>query len=141
MEWPERQETLLRIALAENARLLEENARLKKLLADHGLAESRPGPPGNAVPPAPTGPGAEKQAQEHRKIALFRSLFRGREDVYATRWQGRDGRTGYSPAAIQDWDALMQCAPDQRKRIGRQTRKLLPLTDETIRDHLTGKRT
>src|SRR5436190_10064910 len=32
------------------------------------------------------------------KVSLFRSLFRGRDDVYAARWQGRNGRTGYSPA-------------------------------------------
>ncbi len=32
------------------------------------------------------------------KIALFRRLFRGREDVYAVPWESKDGRSGYSPA-------------------------------------------
>jgi hypothetical protein len=33
------------------------------------------------------------------KIALFRSLFRGREDVYPPRFESRKtGRAGYSPA-------------------------------------------
>ncbi len=26
-----------------------------------------------------------------KKISLFRSLFRGREDVYAIRWEGKGG--------------------------------------------------
>ena len=35
-----------------------------------------------------------------KKISLFRSYFRGREDVYALRWEGTDGKKGYSPACI-----------------------------------------
>lgn len=35
------------------------------------------------------------------KVALFRRLFQGREDVYAVRWERRDGRGGYSPAAMR----------------------------------------
>jgi hypothetical protein len=38
-------------------------------------------------------------AGAERKIALFRSLFRGREDVYGVRWEGKNGKSGYSPAA------------------------------------------
>jgi hypothetical protein len=33
---------------------------------------------------------------EHR-IALFRNLFRGRDDVYAVRWENTDGRSGHMP--------------------------------------------
>jgi len=32
------------------------------------------------------------------KIALFMSLFKGRSDVYAKRWQNKKGQSGYSPA-------------------------------------------
>ncbi|MEY3462821.1 MAG: hypothetical protein RLZZ468_599, partial [Cyanobacteriota bacterium] len=32
------------------------------------------------------------------KVTLFRSLFRGRDDVYALRWQSSSGRSGYAPA-------------------------------------------
>jgi hypothetical protein len=38
-----------------------------------------------------------------RKIALFQSLIRGREDAYAIRWEGRNGRSGNSPAGAVDW--------------------------------------
>ena len=37
------------------------------------------------------------------KVALFRSLFRGREDVYPVRWESKAGRSGYSPACGNEW--------------------------------------
>ncbi len=133
----------LSIALAENARLLEENARLKKMLASYGLesgSNNKPSP--QVLPPQPRPTSLEeKQKQEQSKITLFRNLFRGREDVYAVRWDGRDGKSGYMPASIQDWSALLRCNLAERKRVQRKTRKLLPLTDEAIRNHLTGKQT
>ena len=71
---------------------------------------------------------------------MFRRLFRGREDVYAVRWE-RSGKSGYSPACVMDWRAIHSAKPEERKKIGRKTRSLLPLTDDAIRDHLTGKQT
>ena len=135
--------TPLSIALAENARLLEENARLKKLVASCGLdSGSNTNPPLRVpAPPPPSMRPEEKQKQEQSKIALFRNLFRGREDVYAVRWEGRDGKSGYMPASLQDWNALLRCDPAVRRRVARKTRKLPPLTDEAIRKHLTGEQT
>ena len=38
------------------------------------------------------------------KVALFRSLFRGRDDVYPRRFESRKtGRSGYSPACANEW--------------------------------------
>jgi hypothetical protein len=38
------------------------------------------------------------------KVALFRSLFRGREDVYARRFESRkSGRSGYQPDCANEW--------------------------------------
>ena len=38
------------------------------------------------------------------KIALFRSLFRGREDVYPRRFESRKtGKSGYAPACANEW--------------------------------------
>lgn len=31
-----------------------------------------------------------------QKIAIFRVLFRGRTDIFANRWQNKQGRSGYS---------------------------------------------
>jgi len=35
-----------------------------------------------------------------QKIAIFRGLFRGRTDIFANRWQNKQGRSGYSVACI-----------------------------------------
>ena len=38
------------------------------------------------------------------KIALFRSLFRGREDIYPRRFESRKtGKSGYAPACANEW--------------------------------------
>lgn len=68
------------------------------------------------------------------KVGLFRSLFRGREDVYAVRWEGRNGKTGYSPAYRKVWSSPFQRKPDEPK-------EYFPLTAQVIHDHLTGKLT
>jgi len=65
-------------------------------------------------------------------VALFRSLFRGRDDVYAVRWEGRNGKAGYSPACRKVWGHSFPHHPDQPK-------EYFPLTDQVIHDHLTGK--
>jgi superfamily II DNA or RNA helicase len=39
-----------------------------------------------------------------RKVALFASLFRGREDVFPQRWVSRDkARTGWAPKCSNEW--------------------------------------
>ena len=100
---------------------------------------------GAALPfgPAPkdSGYAASKLSTPEEKIVLFRSLFRGREDIYAVRWEGRGGRSGYSPAGVMDWPAIHSARPGERKRVARKTRMLLPLTPDAIRKHLTGKQT
>lgn len=37
------------------------------------------------------------------KIELFRTLFKGRDDVYSKRWQNKEGKCGYSPVCINEW--------------------------------------
>lgn len=64
----------------ELVRLREENARLKELLRKHGIAYEASTSP--IVPTQKLMP----QLSLEEKVALFRSLFRGREDVFARRW-------------------------------------------------------
>src|SRR3989441_979534 len=109
----------------ENIRLREENARLRRLLAVHGipipqLAPENP-PPAKTIPTAQP---ADKDERARKRIALFRSLFRGREDVYARRWENADGRSGYVPAAVKDWKAINKSRPEQRKKVDQKTRKV-----------------
>jgi hypothetical protein len=72
-------------------------------------------------------------------IKLFRDLFIGRQDVYAERWQAKDGRSNYSPAKAHDWDKHV-IDPKTKRKICSRSCKLLPVTDKVIAEHLSGKR-
>lgn len=72
------------------------------------------------------------------KIALFRSLFRGREDVYPRRFESRTtGKSGYSPACGNEWVRGI-CEKPRVKCATCQHRQFLPVTDDSIRWHLSG---
>src|SRR5436190_13407496 len=125
----------------EVKRLRDENSRLRRLLTTHSIAIPEFVPtPVPAPPPEPTPP-VDKEERARRRIALFRSLFRGREDVYARRWENDDGRSGYVPAAIKDWKAINRSRPEDRKKVAQKTRKFFPLTDAVIENHLRGDET
>jgi hypothetical protein len=48
--------------------------------------------------------GVNQRSPAKAKIALFRSLFHGREDVYPRRFESRKtGRAGYAPACAHEW--------------------------------------
>ncbi|MBI3296689.1 MAG: hypothetical protein HYZ75_00895 [Elusimicrobia bacterium] len=119
--------------LPELDRLRRENAELRRQL---GLAGAEaPAPSGEAAAELPLEdqalPVLDKASAVQDKIALFRSLFRGREDVYAVRWVNeRSGKKGYAPACEDPWSL----------RKG-QPRTYLPLTDPVVRDHLAGEKT
>jgi len=73
------------------------------------------------------------------KIALFRSLFHGREDVYPRRFESRKtGRAGYSPACANEW-APGICEKPRIKCSECPHQRFLPVTDEVIRQHLMGQ--
>ncbi len=74
------------------------------------------------------------------KIRLFQSLFKGRTDTYALRWEATDGRSGYTPACAIEWQKPLCLKPEIRCSQC-QNRKLLPLTDQVIYKHLSGKKT
>ena len=117
----------LRAAIDECVHLREENGRLRALL---GIPKEKP----NKCSVV-----AERFSPED-KIAIFRGLFRGREDVYAVRWENKKGKSGYSPACANEWNRPL-CKKPGIKCTDCENRELLPVTDEVIHDHLTGKQT
>jgi hypothetical protein len=126
----------------KNVRLRGENARLRRLLTVHSipipqLPAENPPPTKTVEPASPV----DKEERARQRIALFRSLFRGREDVYARRWENADGRHGYMPVVVKDWKAINRSCPEDRKKVDLKTRKFIPLTDAVIESHLLGKET
>ena len=45
----------------------------------------------------------KKYASAAAKVTLFISYFKGRPDIYAFRWENKQGRSGYSPACFNEW--------------------------------------
>jgi len=73
------------------------------------------------------------------KVALFRSLFRGREDVYARRFESRrTGKSGYQPVCVNEW-ATGVCEKPKVKCAACPHRRFLQVTDDAIRWHLSGQ--
>jgi superfamily II DNA or RNA helicase/very-short-patch-repair endonuclease len=83
--------------------------------------------------------GVHARSPSAEKIALFRSLFRGREDVYPRRFESRKtGRAGYAPACGNEWVRGV-CEKPRIKCGDCPHRAFLPVTDHVIRWHLSGR--
>ncbi|MGW6501222.1 TOTE conflict system archaeo-eukaryotic primase domain-containing protein [Nonomuraea angiospora] len=135
-EWDDPVELRMRLdaALVEIAELREENDQLKRLLRQRTAASGGRGAADPVQVPAMPGdlpqdslPYADASSSPAEKLALFKALFVGRCDVYATRFFSRkSGRHGWSPAEKAFW----------RKRDDAE-REFLPLSDEVLIAHLT----
>ena len=100
-------EDALAAALAEIAVLRVENERLRDLL---GLTDERSADPPVAWEPTlfsasqTVRPTVDRRSSPAEKIELYRSLFAGRDDVFALRWQNdRTGKSGWSPTVVGGW--------------------------------------
>ena len=81
----------------------------------------------------------DRLAPASEKIALFRSLFRGRDDVYPRRFESRTtGRSGYAPACAHEWVRGI-CEKPRVKCADCVSRRFLPVTAEVMRWHLSGR--
>src|SRR5712692_4791035 len=81
----------------------------------------------------------DQLSSSEAKIALFRSLFHGREDVYARRFESRKtGKSGYAPACANEWIRGI-CEKPRIKCAECPHRHFFPVTDDVIRWHLSGQ--
>jgi hypothetical protein len=73
------------------------------------------------------------------KLALFRSLFRGRDEIYPRFWSNaRTGRKGYAPACANEW--VRGVCEKPRVKCGEcPHHAFLPVDDQVILDHLQGR--
>ncbi|RKQ35606.1 TOTE conflict system archaeo-eukaryotic primase domain-containing protein [Oceanobacillus halophilus] len=102
----------LQKALKEIERLKGENKQLKDLLTSHHIPIQLEEKSLNEA----------KNEKIKARIQLFRSLFKGRDDVFAQQWRKDNGKIQYSPA------------------YNRKSQEYIPLTDQVIYNHLAGKK-
>src|SRR5208337_3140579 len=116
---------------ARRATILQQVERLKQErdLADHTRVLQSVGHQAASI---------TNESAAEVKIALFQSLFRGREDVYPRRFESsKTGKVGYHPACRNEWIRPL-CKKPKIKCGECSNREFLPVTDEVIRNHLLG---
>ncbi|MCR5150397.1 MAG: DEAD/DEAH box helicase family protein [Clostridiales bacterium] len=129
--------------LAENKMLSEEVKKLRaenaELKARLGVSETRLTESANIISTPQNNHLINKLSSPEEKIALFKSLFTGRTDVFARRWRSiTSGKSGYQPVCGNEWDGQL-CDKKKYKCSACPNRKLLALTDNDLFNHLAGK--
>lgn len=119
--------------LLENQRLKDEIIHLKNELKRFTKVDNF------TNPIIGTNTSVNKFSTPQEKINLFKSLFIGRTDVFARRWYSvTSQKSGYQPVCANEW-IDEKCNKKQYKCNVCPNRKLLPLTDKDIYNHLAGK--
>ena len=112
----------------ERDRLRSENLRLSRLLELRGQ-DVTPAPEQLAATVDPPGM-VTMLSPVADKLHLFTGLFAARTDLYAVRWENdRTGAAGWMPAVRGGW----------RKGMRRSDASYLPLSTQTLADHLVGE--
>ena len=87
----------------------------------------------------PTNSIINKHSDSSEKIKLFRSLFKGRDDVYAKRWENSKKETaGYSPACANEWKSGI-CQKPKISCSACSNKNYLHIDEELIDSHLRGR--
>ena len=126
------------LLVTQNEILRKENTELKSLLCAHGI-EYKPKPT-NVIDSiySPISLPVIKLSLDER-VALFMSLFKGREDVFARRWFSKStGKAGYQPVCVNEWRRGV-CDKKTYKCAECPNRDFAPLTSQDVYRHLEGK--
>ncbi len=126
------------LLVAQNEILRKENTELRALLCAHGI-EYKPKPT-NVIDSiySPISLSVFKLSLDER-VALFMSLFKGREDVFARRWFSKStGKAGYQPVCVNEWRRGV-CDKKAYKCAECPNRDFAPLTSQDVYRHLEGK--
>lgn len=106
-----------------------------KRLKDEEIKQSKPS---SITPPNAVKQNLTNKSSEAEKIALFRSLFKGRKDVFPKRFESKKtGNSGYQPYCKNEWKPGI-CTKLKIKCAKCNNRDLMPVTDAVIRNHLMG---
>ena len=126
------------LLVTQNEILRKENTELRSLLCAHGI-EYKPRPT-NVIDSiySPISLPVFKLSLDER-VALFMSLFKGREDVFARRWFSKStGKAGYQPVCVNEWRRGV-CDKKTYKCAECPNRDFAPLTSQDVYRHLEGK--
>jgi hypothetical protein len=111
---------------------------------EQARARSSATPPA-ALAPQPLGPaacimaGITKDSPPAARIALFRGLFRGREDVFPRRWESATtGKAGYAPACRNEWVRGV-CGKPAVKCGECPHQAFIPVADDVLQGHVQGR--
>jgi len=82
-----------------------------------------------------------EELSNQEEIKLYKNLFRGREDVFAMRWQSKDGtRKGYTPVCKNEWKSGYCLKLNRGKCRDCENKEYAPLDDFRLAEHLSGKK-
>ncbi|PIP27192.1 MAG: restriction endonuclease subunit R [Candidatus Moranbacteria bacterium CG23_combo_of_CG06-09_8_20_14_all_39_10] len=77
----------------------------------------------------------------NQKIHIFKNLFRGREDIFAMRWEKQDkSASGYTPVCLNEWKQGLCNKLLRKKCKDCGHKKYAQLNDQYIEQHLIGNR-
>jgi superfamily II DNA or RNA helicase len=80
----------------------------------------------------------DSQSDTLSKIRLFMSLFKGREEVYAKRWENKNkGTSGYSPVCLNQWQTRV-CGKPKISCSKCEHKLYAALNEAVIENHLRG---
>ncbi len=87
--------------------------------------------------------GVHKRSSSAEKIELFLSLFAGRDDIFAKRYESaKTGRAGYVPACSNEWSPI--CPKTKREKLKCTQcpqHDFIPYDAKVVEKHLLGKLT
>ncbi|MFA6285151.1 MAG: DEAD/DEAH box helicase family protein [Parcubacteria group bacterium] len=76
-----------------------------------------------------------------QKIKIFKNLFRGREDVFAVRWEKRDkSASGYTPVCLNEWKQGLCNKLSKKKCKDCGHKQYIRLDNYRIEQHLRGNK-
>jgi superfamily II DNA or RNA helicase len=86
----------------------------------------------------PREPTVINSSPQIEKISLFRSLFKGREDVFPKRYENtKTGKSGYQPSCSNEWVKGI-CEKPRINCADCDSRSFIPVSDAVIESHLKG---
>ncbi len=127
-------------ALTQRVQELEkENARLKAILDKNGIEYKYLEHRTCETNQTEAKPVSTCQFSLQEKVAMFQSVFKGRDEVFAKRWySSTTQKSGYQPVCKREWNREF-CDKRKYKCADCPNRQFAPLTYNDFFNHLAGK--